>query len=124
MLFVQVILGGSATILGYPPIIPYHVAWGTLTLVVLVVTTVLAHRDFGTTSTLFKVGVAAIADFVLQVVLGIFSFGSGIAIVIHLTNAFALAVIVTYLISFADTADKAATVHVHTDTTPSPNMPA
>jgi len=123
MLFVQVILGGSATILGYPPIIPYHVVWGTLTLIVLIFTTVLARRDLGTTSTLFKVALAAIVDFVLQVVLGVFSFGSGVAIVIHLTNAFALAVIVTYLISFADNADK-ATVSTQAKMAPSGTMPA
>jgi heme A synthase len=117
MLFVQVILGGSATILGYPPIIPYHVVWGTLTLIVLIVTTILARRDLGTTSTLFKAALAAIVDFVLQVVLGVFSIGSGVAIVIHLTNAFALAVIVTYLISFADNADKVTTVSTQTKMT-------
>lgn len=87
-------------------------------------TTVLARRDLGTSSTLFKVALAAIIDFVLQVVLGIFSFGSGVAIVIHLTNAFALAVIVTYLISFADTADKAATGSMQTKMPSSGNMPA
>ena len=123
MLFVQVVLGGSATVLGFPII--YHLVWGTLTLIVLIATTVLARRDFGTSSTLFKVAVASIADFVVQIVLGLFALGSGVAIVIHLTNAFLLAVIVTYLISFADSADRASTtLHLRTKTTPSENMPA
>lgn len=124
MLFVQVILGGSATILGTPPII-YHLVWGTLTFIVLIATTVLARVDFGMSSTLFKVGVAAIVDFVVQGILGLISFSSGVAIVVHLTNAFLLAVIVTYLISFADSADRTSTaVHIQTKTAPSGNVPA
>ena len=107
MLFVQVILGGRAVVLGLPII--YHLVWGTLTFIVLVATAMLARRDFGTSSTLFKVAVASIADFVIQGVLGLFSFGSDVAVVVHLTNAFLLAVIVTYLISFADSADRAST---------------
>ena len=106
MLFVQVILGGSAIFLGLPII--YHLVWGTLTFIVLMATTVLARVDFGTRSTLFKVAVASIVDFVVQGILGLFSFGSDIAVVVHLTNAFLLAVIVTYLISFADSADRAS----------------
>jgi len=90
------------------PII-YHLVWGTLTFIVLVATTVLARRDFGVSSTLFKVAVASIADFVVQGVLGLFALGSDVAVVVHLTNAFLLAVIVTYLISFADSADRAST---------------
>jgi heme A synthase len=94
-------------------------------LIVLIAATVLARRDFGASSTLFKVAVASIADLLVQIVLGLFSFGSGTAIVVHLTNAFLLAVIVTYLISFADSADRASTtVHVQTKTAPSGNMPA
>ena len=123
MLFVQVVLGGSTTVLGFPII--YHLVWGTLTLIVLIATTVLARRDFGTSSTLFKVAVASIADFVVQIVLGLFALGSGVAIVIHLTNAFLLAVIVTYLISFADSADRASTtLHLQTKTAPPGAMPA
>ena len=106
MLFVQVILGGSAVVLGLPII--YHLVWGTLTFIVLIATTVLARVDFGTGSTLFKVAVASIVDFVVQGILGLFSFGSDVAVVVHLTNAFLLAVIVTYLISFADNADRAS----------------
>jgi heme A synthase len=107
MIFVQVILGGSTTVLGYPDII-YHIIWGTLTLIVLIATTVLARRDFGTSSNLFKVAVASIADFAVQIVLGLIALGSAVAIVVHPTNAFLLAVIVTYLISFADSADRAS----------------
>ena len=62
MIFVQVILGGSAAILGLNVL--YHLIWGMLTFVMLVVTTVLAARDFGTGSTLLKVGLAAVVDFV------------------------------------------------------------
>jgi heme A synthase len=106
MIFIQVILGGSAAILGLNVL--YHLIWGTLTFVMLVITTVLAARDFGTGSTLLKVGLAAVVDFVVQGILGLFSFAAGLALVVHLTNAFLLAVIVTYLISFADSADKAS----------------
>src|SRR5207245_193035 len=123
MIFVQVILGGSSFVLGWDVI--YHLVWGTLTFIVLIAATVLARRDFGVDSTLFKVGLASIVDFVIQGILGLFSFGSGVAVVVHLTNAFLLAVIVTYLISFADSADKAsATVALQTKTMPSGNMPS
>jgi len=123
MLFVQVILGGGSFVLGWD--VRYHLVWGTLTFIVLIVTAVLARRDFGTTSTLFKVGLVSILDFVVQGILGLFAFGSGVAIVIHLTNAFLLAVIVTYLISFADSADKTSTtVALQTKTVASGKMPA
>lgn len=104
MLFVQVILGGSAVLLGIP--ILYHLAWGVITFIVLIATTALAARDYGVKSTLFKVAIASIVDFVVQALLGFVSFGSAVAVVVHLTNAFVLAVIVTYLISFADSAEK------------------
>jgi heme A synthase len=107
MIFVQVILGGSATILSNAYVL-YHLIWGTLTFVMLVVTTILAVKDFGTGSTLVRVAIAAIIDFVIQGVLGLFSFGAGVPLVVHLTNGFLLAVIITYLISFADSADKAS----------------
>ena len=123
MLFVQVILGGCSFVLGWD--VRYHLVWGTLTFIVLIVTAVLARRNFGTTSILFKVGLVSILDFVVQGILGLFAFGSGVAIVIHLTNAFLLAVIVTYLISFADGADKTSTtVALQTKTVPSGKMPA
>ena len=123
MLFVQVILGGGSFVLGWD--VRYHLVWGTLTFIVLIITAVLARRDFGTTSTLFKVGLVSILDFVVQGILGLFSFGSGVAIVVHLTNAFLLAVIVAYLISFADSADKTSTtVALQTKASPSGKMPA
>src|SRR2546426_8546765 len=123
MLFVQVILGGGSFVLGWD--VRYHLVWGTLTFIVLIITAVLARRDFGTTSTFFKVGVVSILDFFVQGILGLFSFGSGVAIVVHLTNAFLLAVIVTYLISFADSADKTSTtVALQTKASPSGKMPA
>jgi len=121
MIFVQVILGGSSFVLGLD--VRYHLVWGTLTFIVLIVATILARRDLGVNSTLFKVALASIVDFVIQGILGLFSFQSGVAIVVHLTNAFLLAVIVTYLISFADSADKAsATIALQTKTAPSGNM--
>ena len=124
MLFVQVILGGGAVLLGFPII--YHLVWGVLTFIVLIAATVLARVDFGVSSTLFKVGVASTVDFIVQIILGFISFDSSVAIVVHLANAFLLAVIVTYLISFADSADKAsATMHMQTKTSSPPgNMPA
>ena len=91
----------------------------------LIATTILARRDFGVNSTLLKVALASIVDFVIQGILGLFSFQSGVAIVVHLTNAFLLAVIVTYLISFADSADKVSTtIAMKTTTGPSGKMPA
>jgi heme A synthase len=104
MLFVQVILGGSSTLLGLS--IDFHIIWGSLSLVVLIVTTVLAARDFGTGSNMFKVGIAAIIDFVLQGALGFVAFGSDVVVVVHLANAFILGILVTYFIMFADRADK------------------
>jgi len=117
MLFVQVILGGSTTVLGFPVI--YHLIWGVLSFAVLIVATVLAAREYGSKSTLFKVGIAATVDFVVQGVLGLsaLSLGSGTLVVVHLTNGFLVAVFVTYLISFADSADKASTtLHPQTPT--------
>src|SRR6266566_1095849 len=98
-------------VLAFPPII-YHLVWGTLTFIVLIVATVYAVRAYGSRSTLFRVGMASIADYVVQVVLGVFALvlGPGVIVVVHLTNAFLLAVIVTYLISFADSADKASMI--------------
>ena len=106
MLFVQVILGGGSVVLRFP--VEYHLVWGVLTFLVLVTTEVLAARDFGLMSSLSKVAIAAIADFVIQGILGLMAFSSAVAIVVHLTNAFLLAVLVTYLIVFVDSADKAA----------------
>lgn len=105
MLLVQVILGGSATLLSFPILI--HIIWGTLTFAVLIAATVIAARSFGRSSSVFKVGIAAILDFILQGTLGFVAFGSDTVVVIHLTNAFILGALVTYLIAFADRADKA-----------------
>ena len=123
MIFIQVILGGGSFVLGWD--VRYHLVWGTLTFILLIVATILARRDFGVNSTLFKVAFASIIDFVIQGILGLFSFESGIAVVVHLTNAFLLAVIVTYLTSFADSADNAsATIALQTKTAPSGHMPS
>jgi hypothetical protein len=109
MLFVQVILGGSA-VFGYIDV-RYHLVWGVLAFGVLIIATVYAASELGQKSTLFRTGIAAIADYVVQIILGFIALGtnSGVVIVIHLTNAFVLGVIVTYLISFADSAEKAST---------------
>ncbi|HVH15434.1 MAG TPA: hypothetical protein VNA15_06920 [Candidatus Angelobacter sp.] len=108
MLFVQVILGGSA-VFGFVDVI-YHIIWGALTFVVLIIATVYAVRELGSKSTLFKAGVAAIADYVVQIILGFVALGlnNDAVVVVHLTNAFVLGVLVTYLISFADSAEKAS----------------
>jgi heme A synthase len=108
MLFVQVILGGSA-VFGFIDVL-YHIIWGAATFVVLIVATVYAVRELGSKSTLFRTGVAAIADYVVQIILGFVALGlnNDAVVVVHLTNAFLLGVLVTYLISFADSADKAA----------------
>jgi hypothetical protein len=105
MLFVQVILGGSA-VFGYINV-NYHIAWGVATFGVLIIATVYAASELGSKSTLFRTGMAAIVDYVVQIILGFIALGNnGIVIVIHLTNAFVLGVLVTYLISFADSAEK------------------
>lgn len=107
-LFVQVILGGLATVYSHD-YENVHIVWGIISFVVLIVATVFAVRSFGKKSALFRVGVAAIVDFVIQIALGIGILASynAITVVVHLTNAFVLGVLVTYLISFADAADKA-----------------
>ena len=107
MLFVQVILGGSALLLGVPII--YHLVWGAATFIVLIVATFYAAAELGSKSTLFRTGVAAIADYIVQIILGVVALGlNGYVVVVHLTNAFVLGVLVTYLISFADSAEKAS----------------
>jgi heme A synthase len=109
MLFVQVILGGSA-VFGFVDVI-YPIIWGALTFVVLIKATVFAARKMGSKSTLFRTGVAAIADYVVQIILGFVALGlnNDAIVVVHLTNAFVLGVLVTYLISFADSAEKMST---------------
>ncbi len=77
----------------------------------LIVATVLAVRDYGSKSTIFKVGIAALVDYVIQIILGFIALGSDVTIVVHLTNAFLLVVIVTYLISFADSAERTPGLH-------------
>ena len=98
-------MGGSA-VFGFINVI-YHIVWGSITFVVLIFATAFAAREYGSKSTLFKTGVASIADYVVQIILGFVALGSDAVVVVHLTNAFLLGVIVTYLISFADIADKA-----------------
>src|SRR5438128_4537394 len=97
MLFVQVILGGSA-VFGYIDV-RYHLVWGVVTFGVLIVATAYAASELGSKSTLFRTGMAAIADYVLQIILGFIALGtnSGVVVVIHLTNAFVLGVLVTIL---------------------------
>ena len=110
MLFVQVILGGIGTLINND-FVNYHIYWGVASFAVLVVATVYAVKELGTKSTLFRVGIAAIVDFIIQAGLGLsalFTHYDPTTVVVHLTNAFVLGVLVTYLISFADNADKAA----------------
>ena len=108
MLFVQVILGGGSVLLGWP--VNYHIVWGSITFVVLIIATVLGFQNYGRQSNIFKVGIAAIADYIVQIILGFIALNiavdPGVTVVIHLTNAFLLGVFTTYLISFADSAEK------------------
>ncbi len=113
MLFVQVILGGGSVLLAWD--VKYHIAWGTITFVVLIIATALAFRTYGRQANMFKVGIAAIADFILQIILGFVALNinanTGLTIVVHLTNAFVLGVFTTYFISFADSAEKTTAVN-------------
>jgi heme A synthase len=109
MLFIQVILGGLSVLLNVP--VTYHIIWGVVTFVVLVVATVFAARDYGRMSGMFKIGLAAIADYIIQGILGFFALSSDAVVVIHLTNAFVLAVLATYLISNADRAESMVKTH-------------
>jgi hypothetical protein len=90
---------------------------GSWTFGVLVIATVYAATELGRKSILFRTGIAAIADYVVQIILRFVALGtnSGVVIVVHLTNAFVLGVLVTYLISFADSAEKAS-AHVLSQT--------
>src|SRR2546427_10114687 len=107
MLFVQVILGGSAPLLGVPII--YLLVWGAATFIVLIVATFYAASELGSKSTLFRTGVAAIVDYIIQIILGDVALGlNGYVVVVHLTHAFVLGVLVTYLISYTDIAEKAS----------------
>jgi len=88
-----------------------------LTFVALIIATVYAVRELGSKSTLFRTGIVAIADYVIQIILGFVALGlnNDAVVVVHLTNAFVLGVLITYLISFADSAEKAsASLHPHT----------
>ena len=111
MLFVQVVLGGSATLLGLT--VDYHLFWGLVTFIVLIAATVYSARELGTGTALFKVGIVAIVDYAVQAGLGFTALftSNDVLVVVHLTNAFVLAVLVTYLISFADSADKNSALH-------------
>jgi heme A synthase len=100
MLFIQVILGGSATLLSFP--IGYHIVWGVVTFIVLLVTTGLIFREFGRRSSLFIVSILTIVDFIIQGALGFLAFSSDVVVLIHLTNAFVLAVFISNLIAIAD----------------------
>lgn len=110
MLLVQVILGGIATLISrdYESV---HIYWGVATFAVLIVATVYSVKALGTKSTLFRIGIAAIVDFIVQAALGLgilFNNYDSTTVVIHLTNAFILGIFVTNLISIADRTDKAA----------------
>jgi heme A synthase len=118
MLFVQVILGGGSVLLQWPVI--YHIVWGGVTFVVLIAATLLAARDYSRQSSIFRVGIAAIADYIIQIVLGYIALNSDVTVVIHLTNAFLLSVFTTYLISFADSAEKTGAVISRAATAGSP----
>src|SRR3989442_12837315 len=120
MIFVQVILGGGSFVLGWD--VRYHLVWGTLTFIVLIVSTVLARRDFGVNATLFQVALAVIVDFVVQGILGLFAFVSGVSVVLHVTHAFLLAVTSDQLMWSGARDDKASTTILsQTQTAPTGN---
>src|SRR3989442_3584318 len=98
MLFVQVILGGSA-VFGFIDVL-YHIIWGALTFVVLIFATVFASSELGSKSTLFTTGIASIAVYVVQIILGLITLGpnSRQGIMVHLPYPIMIAVIVEYLI--------------------------
>lgn len=77
----------------------------------LIIATVYGAKELGSKSTLFRTGIAAIADYVVQIILGFVALGlnNDSVVVVHLTNAFVLGVLVTYLISFADSTERAST---------------
>jgi hypothetical protein len=77
MLSVQVILGGSA-VFGYVDV-RYHLVWGVLAFGVLIIATVYAASELGRKSTLFRTGIAAIADYVIQIILGFIALGTNSA---------------------------------------------
>jgi len=97
MLFVQVILGGSSVLLNFP--IGYHIVWGIITFVVLLITTALIFRTYGRKSSIFIVSILTIVDFIIQGVLGLLAFSSDVVVVVHLTNAFVLAVFISNVIA-------------------------
>jgi heme A synthase len=99
MLLIQVVLGGAATLIGFP--IEFHVIWGILTFVVLLVLLAMSARTLGTKSIVFKLSIAVLVDYIVQGALGFVSMGgNGDVILVHLTNAFILAVLATTLISY------------------------
>ncbi len=100
MLLIQVVLGGAASLLNFP--IGVHIVWGIATFAVLIALTALIAKDVGTKSIVFRISIAVIADFVIQGVLGITAliYSSDDIVLVHLTNAFILAVLATTLISF------------------------
>jgi hypothetical protein len=100
MLFVQVILGGSAVLLSFP--ISYHIVWGVATFAVLIVTAVLFARSYGSKAPVFRISLAAIVDFTIQGALGFLAFNSDTVVVVHLANAFILAILATNMIAIAD----------------------
>ncbi len=77
---------------------------------VLIIATALSAMEYGTKSSPVKTGIASIGDYIVQIVLGFIALGTSndAIVVVHLTNAFLLAVFATYFISFADNADKTA----------------
>ena len=66
---------------------------------------------------------SATADFVVQTILGFIALNSTLTVVIHLTNAFLLGVF-TYLIGFADSAEKTGAVIARAATKGSSLRPA
>jgi heme A synthase len=109
MLLIQVVLGGAAVLINNSYITP-HIIWGILTFAVLIALTVVSARELGTKSIIFRLSIAVIVDFIVQVLLGFLSLAAlggsltfitpGSFVLIHLTNAFILAILATTLIAY------------------------
>jgi heme A synthase len=100
MLLIQVVLGGAAVLIN-DSYTGYHIVWGVLTFAVLIALAVVSARSLGAKSIVFRLSIAVIVDYVIQGILGFASSAYGDQLVlIHLTNAFILAVLATTLISY------------------------
>src|SRR5579862_3901276 len=100
MILIQVVLGGASVLIDESTYVGVHIIWGILTFGVLVALTAVSARTMGTKSIIFRLSIAVIVDFVIQGLLGFLAFNSDEIVLVHLTNAFILAILATMLISY------------------------